>query len=231
MSSGGPANGVVGDETLDHPLLCTSGGDPKVQGESGVPRECYGGLDTDESAGVVEEVPCHLTAASPGKPEEMWEGAVHREMRNCGIHRGKYSPEYSEGGAASCGNDGWTVDSGAKAKRFEEAEKFGVRVGGVDEDEFSIGQILSVESGPTNDTEASAVVIALTGWRVDEIEALLQVRRKTCRCLCLCLCLSCFLFASSPSRPIPGDYVFFTMVVNNGICQVEAKSSKSWKPV
>lgn len=202
VSSGGPANGVVGDETLDHPFLWTSGGDPKVQGESGVPRECYGGLDTDESAGVVGEVPCHLTAASPGKPEERWEGAVHREMRNCGIHREKYSPEYPGGGAALCGIDGWAVDSGAKATRFEEAEKFGVRGGGVDEDEFLIGQILSVESGPANDTEASAVVIALTGWRVDETEALLQVRRKTCRCLCLglCLCVSC------SHRAPPGPY-------------------------
>lgn len=189
VSSGVPADGIVGDETLDPLFLWTGEGGTETRGELGVARERYGDFDTEQRAGVVAEGSCPLAAASPGKVEEGGAGRVYGEAGGRGINGGEDTPGCPEHGAAWCRTDAWGVDVGTESRTFEENQEeeeeesgnLGVRGGGVEKDRFSAGQKLSSESGGTSDAEASAVVFALSGWTVDEIEALLQVRRQT-RC-------------------------------------------------
>lgn len=206
VSAGVPANGAVSDETLDHLFLWTSGaGDAELQGEPGLPRECCRGTCTDERAGVVGEESCRCTAASPKNVEERWEGMVRGEARKCGLNRGEGSLEHPEGGAAWCGTDGRGVGAEAEFARFEEeAGSLGSRGGGVGEDRFSAEQRLAFESGgTTSDRKTLTVVFALYGWKVDETEALLQVRRKDPP-LWLWLCLLVFsCWRPAPPAPYP----------------------------
>lgn len=219
VSSGVPTDGVVGDETLDQLLLWTGGDGAEMQGDSGVARECYGGLDAEQRAEGVEEASCPLNAARQGKIEERGEGGhAQGEVPYFGINRGEYAPEH---GGACCEADGWGVSAGTESiarglEEKKEAGNFWAKSDGRNEkDGLSIGYLLPSDTGGTSDdAEASAVVVALSGWEVDDIEALLQVRRRKTGCSLRLTSMS-FVFGflvrveSSPSRCI----VFF----NNGI--------------
>lgn len=174
VPSGVPADDVVGDGTLDHLFKWSGGSETEMNGGSSVAGEGHGSLDTEQRAWVVEGSSCRLAAASPGTVEEG--GLEHEEVRECGANRGEDTPGYPESGAACCGPDGWGVDTGAESRRFEEeAGSLGVRVGGMAEDGFSVWPAMSSEEGGTSDAEDGAVVVALSGWNVNEIELLLQV--------------------------------------------------------
>eukprot|EP00903_Cladosiphon_okamuranus_P015105 g13972.t1 len=175
MSSGVPADDVIGDETLDHLFVRTYGGETGMQAESGAARECNGELDSERRAGMVEEAQYPLAAASAGTAEESVEGGVDAEARNSGTSGGEDVPEYAERSSAWCDTDGWGADAGAGSVGLEEeAGGLGLRVGGTGRDGISIGRVVPSEEGVMSDAEETAVVVALSGWNADEIEALLQ---------------------------------------------------------
>lgn len=175
-SFGAPADRVVGDETIGPLCLRTGRGEEaEMRGESGAARERCGDVDAEQGGGAAEGASPPFTAATTGQLETgAWRACM--ETSSCGVSRGEDAPEDPERVVPGCGTDGKGEDAGTTGSGRMEEEAGG----GTDEDRPRIAQEGSHESRQTGGTaEEPAVVFALTGWNVDEVESLLEVGRMT----------------------------------------------------